>query len=181
MVRCKSAMRCAFATHDANRAIPRFQMGPTQVPGKYCFPPPPTPLFRPEGIFFREGRGGGIHLEAFSRKDFYTPPLCYTPPPLEGYFQGWGGIKFGPVEVICAVRCALQKITSAARCCFLQEDTVRWGGILTREGVAVKKIDLSLESHAEKYFCQGMLDILLGYPRALRAGVQKLACSLFDL
>ena len=27
--RCKSAMRYAFATHDVNRAISRFEMGPT--------------------------------------------------------------------------------------------------------------------------------------------------------
>ena len=28
-------------------------------------------------------------------------PLFYTPPPLEGYFQGWGAgcIKFGPVKM----------------------------------------------------------------------------------
>ena len=49
------------------------------------------------GRCFR-GEGGGVHFEAPRGRISYPPPLLYTPQPLEGYFQGWGGggIKFGP-------------------------------------------------------------------------------------
>ena len=43
---------------------------------------------------------GGVYFEPPPpRQELYTPPLLYAPPPLEGYFQGWGCIKFGPVLV----------------------------------------------------------------------------------
>ena len=54
------------------------------------YTPPPSPHFWPEGIF--QGRGGGCIFRGPTRQEFYTPPPPFIrPPPLEGYFQGWGG------------------------------------------------------------------------------------------
>ena len=52
----------------------------------------------PKGIFQRRGVGVYI-LRPHAAGILYPPPFIH-PPPLGGYFQGWGGggcIKFGPV------------------------------------------------------------------------------------
>ena len=55
---------------------------------KVYTPPPPPPHFG-QKTFFRE-RGGGVYFEAPRGRILYPLPLLYAPP-LEGYFQGWGG------------------------------------------------------------------------------------------
>ena len=61
------------------------------VPGRNCIHPPPSPHFWLKGIFSGEG-GGGVYFEAPRGRIFIRPPpLFIHPPPLEGYFQGWGG------------------------------------------------------------------------------------------
>ena len=45
---------------------------------------------------------GGVYiLRPHAAGILYAPPLLFAPPPLEGYFQGWGWgcIKFGPVLI----------------------------------------------------------------------------------
>ena len=60
-------------------------------------PPPPLPPFLAKRHFSGEG-GGGVYFEAPRGRNFIRPPPPFIhPPPLEGYFQGWGCIKFGPV------------------------------------------------------------------------------------
>ena len=68
------------------------------IQGEIFYAPPPSPHFWPKGIFSGEG-GGGVYFEAPRARNFIRPLLLYTPPPLEGYFQGWGvGVyEFGPV------------------------------------------------------------------------------------
>ena len=34
---------------------------------------------------------GGVYFEAPRGRNFIRPPPSVHPPPLEGYFQGWGG------------------------------------------------------------------------------------------
>ena len=52
-------------------------------------PPPPAPIFGPEGSFRREGiYEGGVYFEAPRGRNFIRPPSFIRPPPLEGYFQG---------------------------------------------------------------------------------------------
>ena len=46
----------------------------------------------------------------------YTPPLCMSPAPLEGYFQGWRGcgcFKFGPAVEIVSMRIPKRICTKA--------------------------------------------------------------------
>ena len=65
----------------------------------YTPPPPPLPPFLAKRHFPGEG-GGDVYFEAPRGRNFIRPPFFTHPPPLEGYFQGWGGwgcIKFGPV------------------------------------------------------------------------------------
>ena len=51
-----------------------------RLQGENYVPPPPSPSW-PEGIFKGEG-GGGVHVEAPRRQEFYTPPpLLHTPHP----------------------------------------------------------------------------------------------------
>ena len=70
-----------------------------KIPGKYLETPPP-PHFCLEGIFQGQGRGGGCIFEAPRGRNFIRRPSFLRPPPLEGYFQGWGGcIKLGPVKM----------------------------------------------------------------------------------
>ena len=56
--------------------------------GKLYTPPPPPP-FLAKRHFPVEG-GGGVYFEAPRGRNFIPPPFIH-PPPLEGYFQGWGG------------------------------------------------------------------------------------------
>ena len=67
--------------------------------GNIIYAPFPSHHFWLKGIF--QGRGVGCIFWGPTRQEFYTPPPPLKhPPPLEGYFQGWGGwgcIKFGPV------------------------------------------------------------------------------------
>ena len=51
--------------------------------------PPPLPSFLAKRHFSGEG-GGGVYSEPPRGRNFIRPPLLYAPP-LEGYFQGWGG------------------------------------------------------------------------------------------
>ena len=50
--------------------------------------PPLRPPFLPKRHFPGEG-GGGVYLEAPCGRNFFSP-LFIRPPPLDGYFQGWG-------------------------------------------------------------------------------------------
>ena len=52
--------------------------------------PPPSRHFWPKGNFPGEG-GGGVYFEAPRGRNFIRPPPFIHPPPLGGYFQGWGG------------------------------------------------------------------------------------------
>ena len=63
-------------------------------------PPPPSPDSGPNA-FCRGGGGGGVYSEAPRCRNFISPPPFTHPPPLEGYFQGWGMgcFKFGPVWI----------------------------------------------------------------------------------
>ena len=64
-------------------------------PGTNLYPPPPSPMFRPEGIFL--GRGGGVYVEPPQGRNFIPPPL-YTPPTPRRVFSRVGGcMKVGPV------------------------------------------------------------------------------------
>ena len=57
----------------------------------------PPPLFLGRRHF---SGGGGVHARCIFLKPpaagFFSTPLFYTPPTLEGYFQGWGGYKIWP-------------------------------------------------------------------------------------
>ena len=70
--------------------------------GEIIYPPPPPPIFGQEALF-RTGRWGFLifFFRAHAAGILHAPPFLYaTPPPLGGYFQGWGGwggIKVGPV------------------------------------------------------------------------------------
>ena len=54
---------------------------------KLYTPPPP---FLAKRHFLGEG-GGGVYFEAPRGRNFIRPPFLIHPPPLGGYFQGWGG------------------------------------------------------------------------------------------
>ena len=51
---------------------------------------PPSPLFLAKRHFSGEGCEG-VYFEAPRGRHFVRPPPFIHPPPLEGYFQGWGG------------------------------------------------------------------------------------------
>ena len=95
---------------DASAPVVVNQGRANHDPGRDCKPPPPlpSPPFQAKRHFSEEG-GGGVHFEAPRGREFYTPPpppVFIRPPPLEGYFQGWGGsgcIKFGPVHEVQTV------------------------------------------------------------------------------
>ena len=61
-------------------------------------PPPPPPISGQKA--FSRGGGWGCIFWGPTQQEFYTPPPFIHPPPLGGYFQGWGGwgcTKIGPV------------------------------------------------------------------------------------
>ena len=60
------------------------------LPGRDYLRPPPLPPFLARRHFSGEG-GGGVCFEAPRGRKFIRPPPLIHPPPLEGYFQGWGG------------------------------------------------------------------------------------------
>ena len=47
--------------------------------GEIIYAPPPSPPFRPEDLFQREG--GGVYFEAPRGRILYAPPLLYAPRP----------------------------------------------------------------------------------------------------
>ena len=56
------------------------------------YTPPPPPPFLTIRHFSGEG-GGGVYSEAPRGRNFIRPPPPFIhPPPLEGSFQGWGGV-----------------------------------------------------------------------------------------
>ena len=56
----------------------------------YTTPPPSPPYFGQKA--FLRGRGGGVYMSNRPAAGIlYAAPLYTPPPPLEGYFQGWGG------------------------------------------------------------------------------------------
>ena len=58
---------------------------------KRLYTPPPSPHIWPKGIFKGEEGGGVYILSPRAAGILYAPPLFIRPPPLEGYFWGWGG------------------------------------------------------------------------------------------
>ena len=60
-------------------------------------PPHSPPHFWLNGTFQRSGVGVYILRPHAAGILYAPPPLFMHPPPLEGSFQGWGCIKFGPV------------------------------------------------------------------------------------
>ena len=67
----------------------RSMSGLSTDPGRnYIRPPPPPPDFG-QKAFLREREGGCIFRTPRSR-NFIRPPSFIRPPPLEGYFHGWG-------------------------------------------------------------------------------------------
>ena len=56
---------------------------------------PPPPAFFGQKAFLGGKGGGGVYFEPPRGRDVIHPP-SFTPPPVEGYFRGWGCIKFGP-------------------------------------------------------------------------------------
>ena len=59
-------------------------------PGRNYIRPPPSLHFLAKKHFSGEG-GGGVYSEPPRSRNFIRPPPLKRPPPLEGYFQGWGG------------------------------------------------------------------------------------------
>ena len=58
--------------------------------GEIIYPPPPPSIVAQKALLGAEGGGG--NFEAPHGWSFKSPPLLYAPPPLEGYFQAWGGV-----------------------------------------------------------------------------------------
>ena len=59
------------------------------ISSEKLYTPPPSPHFWPKGIL--QGRGVGVYiLRPHAAGILYPPPFIH-PPPLGGYFQGWGG------------------------------------------------------------------------------------------
>ena len=77
------------SAHSLSLGMPSF---PTSRENLYTPPPPPPAPISVQKAFSGEG-GWGCIFWGPTRQEFYTPPspLLYTPPPLGGYFQGWGG------------------------------------------------------------------------------------------
>ena len=74
---------------------------PPQIQGEIIYTPPPLPpIFGLKKKAFLRGGGWGCIFWGATWQEFYTPPPPFIhPPPLEGYFQGWGGwgcLKFSP-------------------------------------------------------------------------------------
>ena len=65
------------------------------------YSPPPSPPFLAKSHFSGEG-GGGVYFEPHAVGILYPPPFIH-PPPLEGYYQGWGCIKFGPKKWLARI------------------------------------------------------------------------------
>ena len=62
-----------------------------EVQGEIIYTPPPPPISGHKA-FLGEGGGGGVYFEAPRGRNFIRPPPPFIhPPPLGGYFQGWGG------------------------------------------------------------------------------------------
>ena len=63
-----------------------------RIQGELIYTPPPLPPFLAQRHFPGEG-GGGVYSEAPRGRNFIRPPPppFIHPPPLDGYFQGWGG------------------------------------------------------------------------------------------
>ena len=70
-------------------------------PGRTYIRPPPLPPFLAKRHFPVEG-GGGVYFEAPRGRNFIRPPPpppFIHPPPLGGYFQGWGGGGVGVYKI----------------------------------------------------------------------------------
>ena len=60
-----------------------------EIQGEIIYAPPPSPISGQKA--FSRGGGWGCIFWGPARQKFYTPPPFIHPPPLGGYFQGWGG------------------------------------------------------------------------------------------
>ena len=80
--------------NETKKKGPTELLLPTSYPWKNYIQPPPSPTpFWPEGIFEGE-RGGGVYISNPHAVGIYTSPSFIPPPPLQGNFQGWGGVVY---------------------------------------------------------------------------------------
>ena len=92
----------SFAEAPSGGTLPRKQRTPNffmcslfislsfslRIQGEIIYAPPPSPILAKRHF---SGEGGGVvYFEGPRGRNFIRPPF-YTPPPLGGYFQGWGG------------------------------------------------------------------------------------------
>ena len=93
-------------------------------PGKHYIPPP-SPHFWPGGHV--SGRGGGVYILKPPRgRNFIRPPSFIPPPPLEGYFQGLGGVyKIWPRIHACAPPPSPHVVSFSGGGCYMTARHVR--------------------------------------------------------
>ena len=89
----------AISRQQSGRPKKKLVQRKSRHSGRITYSPPLTPFFA-QRAFFSRGGGRGVFRSPPCGRNFITPSLFNThpPPPLEGYFQGWGGAcrKFAP-------------------------------------------------------------------------------------
>ena len=85
-------------------------------PGRNYIHPPPPRISGPKPFF--RGGGWGCIFWGPTREEFYyaPPPPFIHPPPLEGYFQGWGTHKIWQKVVHAPPVCITIRLPFVSRC-----------------------------------------------------------------
>ena len=112
-----STGRQRFGTLKNARASNAFKYSP----GRNYIRPPPLPPFLAKRHFPVEG-GGGVYFEAPRGRNFIRPPPppFIHPPPLGGYFQGWGGVGVYNIRMPLNIRMQWNVGTACVSECLLK-------------------------------------------------------------